>query len=110
LPANDWKPPRHTPRAARLLSWTGVFLCLGYTIFVAVSILIAYSTDGDDKGWFVFMQLPLSPQLALLQELGLSSLLEGPSWFEGYIYVGGLTYAVLYFLGWLIGRAFQRIF
>ena len=87
-----------------------MFLCLGYTILIAVSILIAYSTDGDDKGWFLFMQLPLSPQLALLQEFGLSSLVEGQGWIKVYIYVGGLTYVALYFLGWLIGRAFQRIF
>ena len=66
------------------LSTTGIVLV---TIYLATSIgLVAYAqTLSDPKSKFLFLQLPIVLQHALLVELDLNNLLRGVSWPSTYL-------------------------
>lgn len=91
------------PRLSRI----GLAFGLAYLALVGLCVWASVHADatGDQKGAFVFLQLPLATQLAALDGLGLSSVLAGMSWPAGYLFVGVPTLGLLYLLGWLLGRA-----
>lgn len=91
------------PRLSRI----GLAFGLAYLALVELCVWASVHADatGDRKSAFVFLQLPLSPQLAALDGLGLGSVLAGMSWPAGYLFIGVPTLGLLYLLGWLLGRA-----
>lgn len=105
----------HVPgsTASRWFSWTGIVFAALYLAIVILCVAGALSADGDDKGRFVLLQLPLAPQLALLHELNLDRLLRDLSWVGGYLLIGLPTLALFYFAGWglekLVRAAFRPI-
>jgi hypothetical protein len=64
------------------------------TLFLVWS---AYSTNGDVKGQFVLLQLPIALPLMLLDVLGVSGL--NWSWYVGYAIFIPLMLFVLYYVG-----------
>ncbi|MFY3680982.1 hypothetical protein [Achromobacter xylosoxidans] len=103
--------PRLT--ASKGFSWTGIVFAALYLAIVILCIAGALSADGDDKGRFVLLQLPLALQLALLHELNLDRQLGELSWVGGYLLIGLPTLALFYAVGWglekLVRAAFRPI-
>jgi hypothetical protein len=103
--------PRLT--ASKWFSWTGIVFAALYLAVVILCIAGALSADGDDKGRFILLQLPLALQLALLHDLNLDRLLGDLSWTGGYLLIGLPTLALFYFVGWglekLVRAAFRPI-
>ncbi|MET0550929.1 MAG: hypothetical protein ABW002_16830 [Xanthomonas sp.] len=64
----------------RRRSLLGLGLCRLYAVLVASCVWVALGAD--DKGRFVFLQLPLTPQLLALEALGVDRALRGLSWFS----------------------------
>ncbi|CAN7500377.1 hypothetical protein LJR143_003287 [Pseudoxanthomonas sp. LjRoot143] len=95
------------PRLSRI----GLAFGLAYLALVGLCVWASVHADaaGDQKGAFVFLQLPLAPQLAALDGLGLGPVLAGMSWPAGYLFVGVPTLGLLYLLGWLLGRAAKAV-
>ncbi|PZQ29516.1 MAG: hypothetical protein DI562_08695 [Stenotrophomonas acidaminiphila] len=93
------------------LSRTGLAFGLAYLALVGLCVWASVDADaaGDPKGAFVFLQLPLAPQLAALDGLGLGPVLAGMSWPAGYLFVGVPTLVLLYLLGWLLSRAAKAV-
>ncbi|MGB4925451.1 MAG: hypothetical protein WBP25_03015 [Giesbergeria sp.] len=75
-----------------------------YATAIGGCITLAYSGSGDFKGQFVFLQLPIAIQGALLQEIGLGPLLEKLTLVTAYIFIALPTFIFLYFTGWFISR------
>jgi hypothetical protein len=63
----------------------------------------------DSKGWFVFLQLPLAPQIELLTQLGLSPALSELGWVGSYLLIGAPTLAALYVAGWLLEKCVRSL-
>jgi len=91
------------PKYVQRMSRTGVIFCLVYIMIISACLIMAYSTT-DYKGNFVFLQLPLALQLAMLDTFGLYPLLKDISWIGAYFLIGIPTALLLYFLGALIDR------
>lgn len=83
--------PRLT--ASKWFSWTGIVFAALYLAVAILCIAGALSADGDDKGRFILLQLPLALQLALLHDLNLDRLLDDLSWTGGYLLIGLPTLA-----------------
>ncbi|MBI3222422.1 MAG: hypothetical protein HYZ46_04990 [Nitrosomonadales bacterium] len=86
----------------RAMSRIGLVLCVLYVLIIAACFTMAFSSGTDLKGQFVFMQLPIAIQGALLQALGLGSFLGQLSWVLAYMLIVPSTFVLLYFAGWLI--------
>ena len=80
------------------LSTTGIVLV---TIYVGTSIgLVAYAqTLSDPKSKFLFLQLPVVLQHALLVKLDLNNLLRGVSWPSTYLALVPPMCVILYLIG-----------
>lgn len=95
----------------RRVSWLGVGFCLLYAVPTALCIWAAQGAD--DKGHFVMLQLPLTPQLAALDALGLDAWLQGMSWTVGYLLLVPPLLLLLYVAGHglqaLLDRAVMRV-
>lgn len=81
------------------MSRTGITLCLFYALIIIICFVLAYLSKGDFKGQYIFLQLPLSFQLAGLNAIGLLSILKGFSWVGIYIVIGVPSFLLLYFVG-----------
>lgn len=83
------------------LSTTGIVLV---AIYLATSIgLVAYAqTLSDPKSKFLFLQLPIVLQHALLVELDLNNLLRGVSWPFTYLALVPPMCVILYLIGRLL--------
>jgi hypothetical protein len=91
------------------MSKTGSILCGIYAAVIIICIAISASADGDFKGQFVFLQLPIALQLALVQELGLIEFFKEMTWFPAYLILGLPTFGLLYLLGLLMdGRRYDN--
>ena len=88
------------------MSKVGLILCFLYSAIIGLCVWASLSSSGDPKGEFVLMQLPLTLQMAALHWLGLSSALSNLSWVGAYFLIAPPTLAVLYGLGWGIGKLF----
>ncbi|OQP74781.1 hypothetical protein IA54_011720, partial [Xanthomonas phaseoli pv. syngonii LMG 9055] len=66
------------------------------------------SAQGDPKGYFVLLQLPLTPQLIALDALHADAWLTNMLWATSYVLLVPPFLAVLYAFGhavqWLIAR------
>lgn len=96
--------------ASKGFSWTGIVFAALYLAVVILCIAGALSADGDDKGRFILLQLPLALQLALLHDLNLDRLLGDLSWTGGYLLIGLPTLALFYFAGWCLEKMVRAAF
>lgn len=87
-----------------IMSRIGLFLCALYAAAIATCLAFAYDAGNNFKSQYVFLQLPIALQISLFQELGLVSHLRHASWAAAYLLLGLPTFALLYFVGWCIGR------
>jgi len=88
------------------MSRIGKTLCLTYALIIAICIAFSYSADGDFKGQYVFLQLPIVIQMAGIDAIGLSPKLQNLSWVSAYGALCLPTFLFLYFVGWAIdGRS-----
>ncbi|MEA5124015.1 hypothetical protein [Xanthomonas floridensis] len=92
----------------RRLSAFGIVLCVLYLIPTALCLWIAQEAGSDDKGRFVMLQMPLTPQLALLDAIGADSWLRGLSWLTSYLVLVPPFLVVLYLLGSLVQAWIER--
>lgn len=92
------------------LSITGIVLV---TIYLATCIgLVAYAqTLSDPKSKFLFLQLPIVLQHALLLELDLNNLLLGDSWHwpSTYLALVPPMCVILYLIGRLLEFIFSKL-
>jgi hypothetical protein len=79
------------------LNKVGFTLCVIYLLMTLFLVWSAYSTNGDVKGQFVLLQLPIALPLMLLDVLGVSGL--NWSWYVGYAIFIPLMLFVLYYVG-----------
>ena len=91
------------------LNLLGVILCIIYALIMLTCLVMAYSADGDNKGEFVFLQLPIAFQMAGLHALGLGIFLREISWLAAYLLIGVPTFLLLYFLGFFIESSYSRL-
>jgi hypothetical protein len=91
------------------MSKVGLWLCSIYAVVIALCLAMSFSSDGDTKGQFVFMQLPIALQGGLLVSVGLGDLLMKLTWPTAYIVLATPTFLFLYFIGWLFTRNPSRI-
>jgi hypothetical protein len=94
----------HPRRFSRL----GLGLCITYLVLALAAVAWSALAAGDPKGRFVLVQLPIAIQAAVLDSLGLGSLLDGLSWVGAYIALALPTFALLYGVGALVERPFTR--
>ena len=88
------------------MSRIGKILCLIYASIIIVCFAFAYSADGDFKGQYIFLQIPIVLQMAGIDAIGLSPKLQNLSWVGAYGLLGLPTFLLLYFVGWAIdGRS-----
>jgi H+/gluconate symporter-like permease len=80
-------------------SKVGIGLCLVYALIIAVCL--AASVGADNKGAFVFKQLPIALQMAAIPQF-LYPMLENISWLNAYLLLATPTFLLLYFFGWLL--------
>ena len=84
------------------MSRIGISLCLVYALIIFASFAFAYSADGDFKGQYVLLQLPIALQMAGIHALGLSSNFQNFSWIGADVVLGLPTFMLLYLFGWAI--------
>lgn len=84
------------------MSRIGIILCLIYAVLIVICLAIAYSVDGDFKGQYVILQLPLVLQMTVVHGLGLSAKFQNVSWVGAYAILAPPTFVLLYLLGWAI--------
>lgn len=84
------------------MSRIGKILCLIYALIIIACFAAAYSADGDFKGQYVYLQLPIALQMAGIHAIGLSSKLQNISWVGAYALLGVPTFLFIYFVGWAI--------
>ncbi|UKE46664.1 hypothetical protein [Xanthomonas cerealis] len=90
----------------RRLSLLGVGLCLLYA--VPAALCVGGAQGADDKGHFVLLQLPLTPQLLLPDALWADAWLRGMSWVAGYLLLVPPLLLLLYWAGHVLGQVLRR--
>jgi hypothetical protein len=86
------------------MSKTGLLMCALYAAVIAACVGYVFFCSTDPKGSFVFLQLPIVLQSALVVSIGLTPLLEDISWPVAYVLLAGPVFVLLYGLGMLIDR------
>ncbi len=81
------------------MSRLGIIFCSIYALIIVVCFAFAFLAGFDFKGRFIFLELPLTAQIAIIDAIGLSSQLQNLSWVGAYIILGLPTFVVLYFIG-----------
>ncbi len=87
----------------------GLSFCIIYLLLSAFCLYIALDPMTDNKGNFVFLQLPIGFQVSALNVIGLGSLLDRLSWMEAYSLVVPVTLLFLYGVGWLLSLSIHFI-
>jgi len=92
------------------MSKIGLLLCGLYAAVIAACVGFVFLGNADPKSSYVFLQLPIALQSAIVVGLGLAPLLENVSWPVAYIFLAGPVFALLYGLGALVDwvRAVHR--
>ena len=98
------RPRPALQRIFRKVSRAGVTLCAAYVAVCVAAVAYSVLASGDPKGRFVIFQMPIVIQGALLDSVGLGSMLAGLSWPAAYALLALPTLPVLYGLGILIER------
>ena len=89
------------------VSRTGLALCIAYLAVVALCVWLTFSGEGDPKGRFVLLQLPIALQMSPFMRQ--NSSLEGLSWVGAYALFGIPTLIFLYGTGHVIGSWIRRM-
>lgn len=84
------------------MSRLGIVLCQIYAFIIAMCIVIALLKEGDPKGKFVLMSVPISLQQAALKELNIVIPRGQFYWLQAYVLIGLPTFMLLYFIGRLV--------
>ncbi|MCC8475982.1 hypothetical protein LN458_18550 [Xanthomonas arboricola] len=96
----------------RRFSVFGTVLCLLYVAGTALCVWAASDAGGDPKGHFVLLQLPLTPQLTVLEAMGADAWLTDMPWVHSYLLLVPPFLVALYLVGyavqWLIERPSAR--
>jgi hypothetical protein len=87
------------------MSKTGLTLCALYALGITVCIALVFLGDGDPKGRYVLLQVPIALQSALVVGIGMAPLLEDISWLAAYALLAGPVFVLLYTLGSAIDRS-----
>lgn len=86
------------------VSRTGLWFCAPYLAIIAVCMGFAYLGKFDPKGSFVFLQLPVALQAALLVKLGFAEAFRLlPGW-AIYVLLIAPVFVVLYAMGAWVDR------
>lgn len=88
------------------LNQLGLRFCIAYTILTLLCLSLAYGVNNENN--FIFIQLPIVLQIALINVLGLSSLLLNRSWVLVYALIIPPTLAVLMVIGGLLQHSDKR--
>lgn len=80
----------------------GVALCAAYLLVILACLGLAAGVEGDSKGRFVFLQLPIALQGSIACTMGLGPVLRDLSWVGAYLLMAGSTFMLLYGVGWLV--------
>ena len=89
------------------MSKVGIGLCVLYLAATACCVFSSLGAEGDPKGQFVLLQLPIALQLGALDAIGFRPVLRQLSWAGAYALLVPPTLAGLYGLGWLLARALR---
>ncbi|WP_296277796.1 hypothetical protein [uncultured Acinetobacter sp.] len=87
----------------------GISLCILYIFATLFCLYIALDPMTDNKGNFVFLQLPIVTQLAALDFLGLEPILVKLNWVMAYVLIIPLTLFFLYGVGWIVSHCIQSV-
>ena len=91
----------------RRLNLLGIFLCLMY---LALTLLLVWASrsEGDPKGQFVLLQLPIALQLGVVDSLGLAKYMREWSYPVAYSVFLPAACIILYAFGVGVTRAWHR--
>jgi hypothetical protein len=90
------------------LNRLGLVLCIIYLIIVGLFLSAGLASGEDPKGQFVLLQLPISVQLAILDELGLTLYFKNWSWPIAYAAFIPPACFGLYFIGIFVTRVWHH--
>lgn len=100
--------PHFYVREMRRLNRLGLSLCVVYLALALISVLAALSADGDPKGHFVPLQLPIALQLAVVELLGLAIYMREWSFPVAYSVFVPVTCILLYASGVAVSHVWGR--
>lgn len=86
------------------MSRIGLWLCGIYVAAIAACVGFVFLGNTDPKSNYVFLQLPIALQSAIVVKLGLGPLLKDVSWPTAYALLACPVFALLYGLGALVDR------
>jgi hypothetical protein len=84
------------------MSRLGIVFCQIYAFIIALCFVIALSNEGDPKGKYVLLSVPIALQQTGLRELNIVIPRGKFYWLEAYALIGLPTFLLLYFVGKLI--------
>ncbi|MCT9980603.1 hypothetical protein M2R48_19980 [Acinetobacter sp. I-MWF] len=87
----------------------GLSFCIVYLLLTAFCLYIALDPMTDNKGNFVFLQLPIGFQVSASNAIGLGALFDRLSWMQAYSFVVPVTLLFLYGIGWLLSSSIHSI-
>jgi hypothetical protein len=87
----------------------GIFLCSFYAIIIIACICFTLSGSSDNKGRYVFLQLPIAIQMDMVVKIGLAPWLEHINWLMAYILLASPTFFLLYGLGYVIENIINHL-
>ena len=86
------------------MSRLGIFFCAPYAIFIGACMAIVSLSQADYQSQFMYLELPIAGQLALLHWLGLERALAAISWPDAY----GLFMTPAFILLYAAGAGLER--
>lgn len=92
----------------KYFSKIAIGLVFVYGLITAIFLVMSYSTN-DYKGQYLFLQLPIALQMAIVNMLGLDQYLISINWFGIYIILWLPTIFFLYFMGWTLSQIIKSL-
>ena len=90
------------------LSVIGLTVAALYVVPSALFVGRVMISPGDDKGNFVYLQIPIALQLGVAQSAGLGPALQNISWTEAYLLFWVPIVLLLYLAGWTFDEWVSR--
>lgn len=87
----------------------GLSLCILYFLLTIFCLYIALDPRTDNKGNFVFLQLPIGFQVSAFNAIGVGPLFDRLSWTAAYSFVVPVTLIFLYGIGWWLSSSIHSI-
>lgn len=101
-------PVNSDVREMRRLNLLGISLCAVYLVLTLLLVWASRSGEGDPKGQFVLLQLPIALQLGVVNSLGLAKYMREWSFPVAYSVFVPVTCIILYASGVGVTRAWHR--